>query len=119
MRLVFVASPFRASTDWERYRNVHRAEALALDVWRAGACAVCPQANSAHFHGEGPDQRYLDGYLALLARCDAVIVGGQSSGVERELARASELGIPVFLTVEELVGWLERTEAPLFQGAGQ
>ena len=114
MKLVFVASPFRATTDWERWRNVHRAQELALEVWKAGAVAVCPQANSAHFHESLPDSRFLDGYLALLARCDAVLVGGQSAGVAAEMVHADECGLPVFLTIDELSAWIERQEAPLF-----
>lgn len=116
MKLVFVASPFRAPTPWLIAENVRRAERIALEVWRSGAVAVCPQSMSALFHGEGPDQRYLDGWLALLARCDAVIVGGQmSAGVAAEVARAEELGLPVFRTVEELAAWTVEEEAPLFK----
>lgn len=117
MKLVFIASPFRAHTDWQRAENVRHAERIALQVWQAGACAVCPQAMSQHFHGEGPDQRYLDGYISLLRRCDAVIVGGQSDGVARELEVAAEQGLPVFREVGELIGWLDREEAPLFANA--
>lgn len=114
MKLVFIAAPFRAATDWQRYCNVRRAETYALQVWKLGACAVCPQANSAHFHGEGPDEVYLTGYLALLERCDAVLVVAQSDGVAAELARAAAWDLPVFRTVEELGAWLMREEAPLF-----
>lgn len=114
MKLVFVASPFRAATPWLVAENVRQAERAALEVWRAGAVAVCPQSMSALFDKEGPDQRYLDGWLALLARCDAVLVVAQSAGVEREMIRADECGLPIFRTVAELSAWLQREEAPLF-----
>lgn len=114
MKLIFIASPFRAPTPWQVAENVRRAERLALSVWQAGAVAVCPQSMSALFDGEGPDSRYLDGWLALLARCDAVLVGGQSAGVDAELRRAGELGLPVFRTIEDLSAWIVGEEAPLF-----
>jgi hypothetical protein len=114
MKIVFIAAPFRAATPWGIAENVRDAERVALEVWRLGAVAVCPQANSALFHGEGPDQRYLTGYLALLARCDAVLVAGQSAGVSAELARAAELELPVFRDLASLSEWLTREEAPLF-----
>lgn len=112
MILVFIASPFRAATDWQRAENVRHAERAALEVWKAGACAVCPQANSALFHGECPDDVFLAGYRSLLLRCDAVYVAGQESeGVKAELAVAT---CPVFYDMPGLVAWLERSEAPLF-----
>lgn len=114
MKLVFICSPFRASTDWQRAENVRRAERMALDVWNVGACAICPQANSALFHGEGPDDRYLAGYLELLSRCDAVYAGARSDGVDAEIARATNLGIPVFRSAGEVAAWLAHAEAPLF-----
>lgn len=115
MKLIFLAAPFRAATDWERWCNVHRAETTALQVWRLGACAICPQANSAHFHGEGPDELYLRGYLALLARCDAVLIAGpRSPGVVAEIEEAERLKIPVLRDIESLDAWLKKQEAPLF-----
>jgi len=114
MKLVFIASPFRAPTAWQIAENVRRAERAALEVWQAGAVAVCPQSMSALFHGEGPDRRYLDGWLVLMSRCDAVLVVSQSDGVAREVEHASELEIPLFFSVAEVSAWLGREEAPLF-----
>lgn len=42
--------------------------------------------------------------LALLARCDAVLFLGSSSGADRELALAKELGKPVYYETDELPG---------------
>lgn len=106
MRLVFIAAPFRGATPWEVAENVRRAERAALEVWRAGAVAVCPQSMSALFDKEGPDERYLDGWLAMLERCDAVLVVGQSPGVRRELERAAQLRLPVFRSAAEVSAYV-------------
>ena len=47
------------------------------------------------------------GWVAVLERCDAVLAGGQSAGVARELERAAELGIPVMHSVEKLGEWMK------------
>lgn len=113
MKLVFIASPFRAGTDWGRAENVRVAERAALEVWQlGGAAAICPQANSALFHGEAPDRVFLDGYLAILRRCDAVLApGGWSAGVNAEIDAASKAGIPIFKSVAALELWIREVAA--------
>jgi hypothetical protein len=112
MRVIFVAAPFRAKTEWQRAENVRHAERAALEVWKAGACAVCPQANSALFQDECPDEVFLEGYRRLVARCDALLVAGQQSeGVRREIEVARNVNIPVFYTVEELSAWIRRSRS--------
>lgn len=104
MKLIFIAAPFRAPTDWQRAENVRRAEQAALQVWKLGAVAVCPQANSQHFQDECSDAVFLAGGLALLARCDAVYLAGHvSEGVAAELAAAT---VPILRDIESVRRWL-------------
>jgi len=108
MKLVFIASPFRAPTEWGRAENVRLAERLALEVWKAGAVAVCPQANSALFQDECPDEVFLEGYLELLRRCDAVLFASESrmsAGVHVEVEEARRIGLPVFSCIEQVAHW--------------
>ena len=43
---------------------------------------------------------------AWLQKCDAVFrIAGESAGVDREVARARELGLPVFTDPQELFEW--------------
>ena len=113
MKIVFIASPFRADTTWLRAENVRHAERAALAVWKAGACAVCPQANSANLEGECDEEVFLAGYRALLERCDAVLVAGrESDGVRLEFHAARRAGIPVFYTVPEVAIWLSGAVVP-------
>lgn len=122
MRVVYVAGPYRCASahapgqqdNWGIQCNVMRAMALALEVWRLGAAAVCPHANTMFFQNAAPDDVWLDGDLALLARCDAVVMTddwARSSGAKAEHAFAVERGIPVFYSAAQLAIWLDAGRA--------
>lgn len=104
----YIAGPFRAPTPWGVEQNVRRAEAVALDAWRAGLVALCPHLNSRPFEGACPDEVWLRGGIELLRRCDAVIlVDGweRSSGTALEIKEAERLKIPVFSSVYAAIAW--------------
>lgn len=106
MRVVYIAGPFRGPNAWEIEQNIRRAEALALEVWRAGFAALCPHTNTRFFQGAAPDEVWLAGDLELLGRCDAVLLTldwQRSSGARAEVDYAKTRGIPVFETLAELV----------------
>lgn len=105
MKLVYIAGPFRAANNWGREANIRRAEALALEVWRAGYAALCPHCNTRFFDGAAPDRVWLAGDLEMLIRCDALLTTAdweRSSGAKAEVIRAQQVGIPVFHTLEDL-----------------
>lgn len=109
MRVIYVAGPYRGPDAWAIESNIRRAEALALEVWRLGAVALCPHCNTRFFQGAAPDAVWLEGDLELLRRCDAVILtpdweDSRGARVERELA--ARLGLPIFDTLEPLAEWL-------------
>lgn len=109
MKMVFIAGPYRAPTEWEVVQNIRRAESIALSAWQIGASVICPHKNTAHFGGSAPDRIWLAGALEQLRRCDAVLcVPGweKSEGAKGEIALAQELGIPVFTDVKETQTWL-------------
>lgn len=109
MKVVYVAGPFRGPDSWEIENNIRRAEALSLEVWRLGAAAVCPHTNTRFFQGAAPDHVWLDGDLAILAKCDAILMTPdweRSSGARAENQYAIERGIPVFLSLHALMEWL-------------
>lgn len=132
MKVVYVAGPFRcASThvpgqqdSWGIQSNVMNAMALALEVWGAGAAAVCPHANTMFFQNAAPDDVWLDGDLAMLAKCDAVIMTPdwkRSSGARAEHEFAADRGLPIFYEVAHLRDWLGGNriwEVPLAELAG-
>lgn len=109
MILVYVAGPFRASNSWDMEQNIRRAEALALEVWRAGAACICPHANTRFYQGAASDEVWLKGDLEMLSRCDAVLMTEdwkRSMGATAERNYALQLGIPVLSSIEELKGML-------------
>lgn len=105
MKLVYIAGPFRGANSWEIERNIRRAEALALQVWRAGAACICPHTNTRFFQGAADDHVWLDGDLEIIKRCDAVVATSNwrnSQGARKEVALAcNELHIPVFYASAE------------------
>lgn len=110
MKVVYIAGPYRGADAWAIESNIRRAEALALAVWKRGAAAVCPHANTRYFQGAAPDHVWLDGDLAILAKCDAVLMTPdweRSSGASAEYVFAKERGIKVLLTLEELDDYLD------------
>lgn len=114
MKVVYIAGKFRAPTHWGVVENVRRAEAVALDVWSLGAAALCPHLNTANFDGALPDEAWLSGTMALMERCDAVmLVPGwlDSEGARAERTRALALGLPVFDDLQKLAEWLAWTAA--------
>ena len=109
MKLVFVSGPFRSLSQpyshWEQEQNVRRAEALALDVWLAGHVAIVPHLLTRHFQGAADDRVWLDGDLAIMERCDAVLLTPdweRSAGARVERSYALAKGMPVFESLEEL-----------------
>lgn len=97
--VIFISGPFRAPTPYGVEENCRRAEAAALEVWRAGAVAICVHAMCRHYSGAAPDSVWLAGDLEILRRCDAVLLveGWEaSSGTRGEIEEAERLGIPVW-----------------------
>lgn len=120
MAVVYCAGPFRSSSKhvpgqqdaWGIQTNVMNAMALALEVWRIGGAALCPHANTMFFQNAAPDNVWLEGDLALLAKCDAMIVTPRwtaSAGTRAEIAFANEHNIPIFFTVRDLYAWMVDT----------
>jgi hypothetical protein len=97
--VVYIIGPFRAASSWGVEQNIRRAEEVALWVWSLGAAAICPHTNTRFYQGALPDEVWLEGDLAILRKCDAVLAcdGWMSSeGSRKEVEEAESLGIPVF-----------------------
>lgn len=108
--VIFVAGPIRADSAWDREQNIRRAEALALEVWRRGAAAICVHA-AGRFYDE--TEARTNGWIELdhelVRRCDALIVakGWQfSTGTQVEMELALTLGLPVLHDLQALDDWL-------------
>jgi hypothetical protein len=69
--------------------------------------------NSRHFQGVLPDRVWLDGYLELLRRCDAVLVVERwesSSGSRNEIDEAIRQDIPIFYSLARLADWFSEVD---------
>lgn len=120
MKLVYIAGPYRAKDKSGVTSNIKKAQTMALTVatsgHKYGAFPVCPHMNTAHFEDHSfavtqmsggfvppvPDEYWLNGTMALMEQCDAVLLvhphaGTYSEGTRAEILRAIELGIPVYV----------------------
>jgi hypothetical protein len=98
--IAYIAGQYRATTHAGISRNITRARKAAILLWKLGYTVICPHMNTAHLDGVAPDQRFLDGDLEILRRCDLVVMlpGWElSTGAQAERFVALDAGIPVYL----------------------
>lgn len=111
MKRVYIAGPY---TKGDVALNVRAAILAAGAVFDAGFAPFVPHLT--HFwHLLAPrdyeDWLRLD--LEWLACCHCLIrLNGESSGADREVARARELGIPVYFDLRDFLDATERNESP-------
>jgi hypothetical protein len=101
MIVIYLAGPYRSDIGpWGVAQNIERAREAARELWKMGLPVICPHANTAMMDGADiPVDLWLDGDIAMMERCDAVVVlpGWESSaGTKGEIRRAEEIGIPVY-----------------------
>lgn len=98
MKIAYVGGPYRADSIHATGCNIRAAEKVAVELWRMGWAVLCPHLNSAFLDGAVSDERFLAGGLAIMARCDAlVLIEGwrNSKGATAEREYALALQIPV------------------------
>lgn len=108
MRLIYVAGKFRGADGWSLTGNVRLAEALAFEIAKTGAVPVCPHSMYVSFDRTLNDQYWLEATLALLSRCDAILMCPSwevSEGARGEHAFAKRVGMPIFYNVPEMQTW--------------
>jgi hypothetical protein len=113
--LVLIAGPYRSGTDGDARKiaaNRARLEAFALPIYERGHLPIVgewialPIMHAAG--GEGGAEALFDVYQypvahRLLECCDAVLrIPGASRGADLDVARARELGLPVFTDIGDL-----------------
>lgn len=111
--VIYVAGPFRPAVwgnQWQQEQNIRNAEALSWTVWNYGAVPICPHTMTRFFQGSLPDKVFLEGDLALLSRCNAVLFTRDftcSAGARREQEEAIRLGLPCLYSVEHLEKFMD------------
>jgi hypothetical protein len=110
MKRVYVAGAYSSDNVTDILNNMRRGVRASTEVLLAGFAPYSPWLDY-HYQlmlrdGETLTvQQYYDYSMAWLEASDYVLVlpnSEHSQGVKAELARAKELGIPVFQTMEEL-----------------
>jgi hypothetical protein len=111
MKVIYIAGPYRAESEWEVVQNIRKAEQAAVFVWQHGGAALCPHKNTALFGGVPGcrDKVWLEGDCEMLLRCDAVFaipgwLNSRGARMEEELARMNE--IPVLYTDQEVIDFI-------------
>lgn len=119
MKLIYIAGPYRPYTcadgTWVGTpMNIRNAEVTAVNLvnslGRYGLFPVVPHLNTRDFENQveqNDDQYFLDGTMAMLERCDAVLLtmpnaDEVSSGTKAEVHRAYQLGIQVYRSFDAL-----------------
>ena len=119
MKLIYIAGPYRPYTcadgTWVGTpMNIRNAEVTAVNLvdtlGHLGLFPVVPHLNTRDFENQvkqNNDQYFLDGTMALLERCDAVLLtmpnaDEVSSGTKAEVHRAHQLGIQVYRSFDAL-----------------
>jgi hypothetical protein len=104
LALVYIAGPFRAETPYGVRRNVERARDLGFHVAVLGGYPIIPHTMTCDFDKCLTDQFWLDGTMALLRVCHAVVLESRwaaSRGARAEKLEAERLGLAVFDTAAE------------------
>lgn len=119
MKLIYIAGPYRPYTNAhgalvDTAHNISIAEMTAVHLVDAlghlGLFPVVPHLNTRDFENQvkqNNDRYFLDGTMAMLERCDAVLLtmpnaDEVSSGTKAEVHRAYQLGIQVYRSFDSL-----------------
>lgn len=104
---VYVAGPLNATNAVDYLKNVSRMFKQALRFTKLGAYPYCPTWDImlGIIDGSLGYEDYFQLNQPWLERCDALYYIDHSPGTDREIARARELGIPVFNHMEDFCRW--------------
>ena len=105
--IIFVTGPYSADTQEGVERNIQKAIAVGRAVFLKGYYALVPQLLVRPFYVVGDPGTF--GYeslmqftLAIVPRCDGLLLYEHSPGADREWQLAESLGKPVYFDVSEL-----------------
>lgn len=109
-KVIYVAGPYTAKTDWQRGINIQKACDVTAQLWAMGYFALCPHKITAFYGGLCPESIFIEGGLEFLRRCDIVVlVKGweKSGGTLGEIEEAIKLNIPIHDGVHNFVNGTE------------
>lgn len=98
---VYVSGPY---TKGDQVINVRNAVLASDRLFTDGYFPYCPHLTHLwHTIAPRPWQDWMNLDLEWIAACDCLLrLPGESKGADMEIAKAIELGIPVYYSIEEL-----------------
>lgn len=105
-KLIYIAGPYRAKTIHGVYQNVALARSAAEGLVIHGFYPLVPHLNTAFMDGLNSDEFFLAGSLEMMLTADGVLMlpgWEKSEGAKAEYAAAMAEGIPVYLSVADVV----------------
>lgn len=110
MKVIYVAGKYSGGNEYEVKKNITTAEAAAVAIWKTlKASAVCPHLNTAHWGSLLTHQQFIDGDLAIMERCDAVLFlerWQESKGARLEHNHAIKNNMVRLYSVNDALHWL-------------
>ena len=105
--LIAVAGPYSADTPEQRQRNLDLMNDAAVGVMKLGHIPVIGVNAALPVIGRlGPDANRYEAMmaisLALVDKCEAILVIGESAGVSRERDLVQSKGLPVYWDVKDI-----------------
>ena len=105
--LIAVAGPYSADTAEQRQRNLDAMNSAAVAVFNLGHVPVIGvNASLPIVERLGSEANRYEAImtisLALVDKCDAILVIGESAGVKRERDLVSSKGLPVYKDLSEI-----------------
>jgi len=104
---VFVTGPYSAPTDEGKKANIQRAIDVGRVVFQKGYYPIVPHILVREYYVKGDPG--LFGYealmrftLAIVPRCDSLLLYEHSPGADREWKLAEQLDKPVYFSVDDL-----------------
>ena len=106
--IVFVTGPYSAATGDGVKQNLQRAIEMGRKVFQKGYFALVPHLLVRDFYApndtSGPFsyEALMQFTLAMVPKCDALLLYDHSPGADREWRLAESLGKPVYFDVHDL-----------------
>lgn len=110
MKRVYVAGPYSADNVLDVLKNIGYGQKICGMLFLAGFYPFCPWHDKDYVidypEGSFTKEHFQEASMAWLEVSDCVLVIGdweKSGGVKREIARAEEVGIPVYYHIDDLL----------------
>ena len=107
-QIIYVSGPYSADTLDGKLQNTQTAIDVGIELIRKGHVVIIPHLS--HYTDMRAQEKDIDipwsewmrQDLAILEKCDALYYIAPSRGADIELARAKELGLKIYYSVDEV-----------------